>query len=158
MSPTSPPAACLEPRCPDGAAERGYCARHRRTTTQRGYGIGHQRERTAALPGARCEACGCNRNLQRDHRIPTTLGGDEHPGNKRWLCRCPEHGCHDRLGLKSSTRSGGGGVATGSECAPSLTRAAILVGSQVSRIWSRARYGAARWPTGRHGCPTCRDE
>jgi hypothetical protein len=99
--PTAPLAGCLEPGCPGRAVHRGYCERHRRTTTERGYGSAHQRERAAALPGAICEACGCTRNLQRDHRIPISLGGDERASNKRWLCRCPEHGCHDRLGMRS---------------------------------------------------------
>jgi len=79
---------------------RGRCELHRETTTQRGYGSDHQRERAAALPGAKCQACGCTRNLQRDHRVPSSLGGSRHPSNKRWLCRCSDHRCHDRIGLR----------------------------------------------------------
>ena len=110
LMPYAPLPACAEPRCPGRAVYRGRCERHRplTTTTARGYGATHQRERAAALPGAKCEACGCTRNLQRDHRIPTTLGGSEHPSNKRWLCRCPEHGCHDRVGMRRDTPVGGG--------------------------------------------------
>ena len=58
--PTAPLPACLEPRCPGRAVHRGYCARHRRSTTQRGYGITHQRARellAATLP-APCGYCG----------------------------------------------------------------------------------------------------
>ncbi len=29
-----------------------------------------------------------------------SLGGSQHPSNKRWLCRCAEHRCHDRLGAR----------------------------------------------------------
>ncbi|HEX5012703.1 MAG TPA: hypothetical protein VFV72_00995, partial [Candidatus Limnocylindrales bacterium] len=68
--PNAAATACSEPGCPDAAVDRGRCARHRRTTTERGYGREHQLDRAAALPGAKCEACGCTRNLQRDHRIP----------------------------------------------------------------------------------------
>jgi hypothetical protein len=99
--PSAPATACLEPGCSGAAVERGRCRRHRRTTSGRGYGTEHERERRAALPGARCERCGCTRNLQRDHRIPVSLGGSQAPANKRWLCRCPEHRCHDLVGLRS---------------------------------------------------------
>lgn len=98
--PTAPPVACSEAGCPDAAVDRGRCARHRLSTTARGYGRGHQVDRAAALPGAKCEACGCTKNLQRDHRIPRSLGGPEIPSNKRWLCACPEHGCHARVGMR----------------------------------------------------------
>ena len=74
---------------------------HQQTNTERGYGLEHQRERKAALPGATCEGCGCTRNLQRDHRTPVSLGGSQASTNKRWLCSCPEHGCHARLGVRS---------------------------------------------------------
>jgi hypothetical protein len=105
--PIAPLAACIEPRCPGRAVPggRGRCVYHRRTTAGRGYGRPHQLERAAALPGARCEACGCGRSLQRDHRIPVSLGGTDAPSNKRWLCACPEHQCHARLGLRSSSRA-----------------------------------------------------
>lgn len=52
--------ACLVPGCPGYAVHRGRCARHRRSTTQRGYGIRHQRSRhelAATLP-APCGYCG----------------------------------------------------------------------------------------------------
>jgi 5-methylcytosine-specific restriction endonuclease McrA len=98
--------ACLTPLCPRFAVPggRGRCAVHRQTTAQRGYGREHQAERRAALPGARCSACGCTRNLQRDHVVPTTLGGSQAPANKRWLCACAEHGCHGRVGRRSNSR------------------------------------------------------
>lgn len=102
--PTAPGVACSVARCPDTAVARGRCERHQRTTTERGYGAAHQRERRAALPGARCEGCGCSSNLQRDHVDPTLTGpAREAPRNKRWLCRCPEHLCHDRLGVKTGS-------------------------------------------------------
>ena len=103
--PVAAPVACSQPGCPDLAIERGRCARHRRTTSERGYGRDHQLERLAALPGARCEGCGCTANLQRDHRIPASLGGPEIRSNKRWLCSCVEHGCHARLGLRLTSRA-----------------------------------------------------
>jgi 5-methylcytosine-specific restriction endonuclease McrA len=101
--PFASPTACTQQPCPHPAVARGRCAIHQRTTSQRGYGTDHQVERRAALPGARCERCGCTRNLQRDHRIPTTLGGSQASSNKRWLCRCPEHRCHDVVGLRSDS-------------------------------------------------------
>jgi hypothetical protein len=95
-----PPTACVEQPCPNPAVDRGRCEVHRQSTTERGYGTVHQTEARAARPGARCEGCGCTSNLQRDHRIPTSLGGSQDPSNKRWLCGCPEHGCHARLGVR----------------------------------------------------------
>ncbi len=106
--PSAPRSPCQEPRCPYLAFHRGRCAVHRQTTTQRGYGAGHQQERAAALPGARCGRCGCTVNLHRDHRVPRSLGGIEHPSNKRWLCDCVEHRCHSRFGVKSTSRRGAG--------------------------------------------------
>lgn len=91
---------CLVCGRPVAKTYRGRCDLHRQTTTQRGYGSEHQGERAAALPGAKCQACGCTRNLQRDHRVPSSLGGTQHPSNKRWLCRCSDHRCHDRIGLR----------------------------------------------------------
>lgn len=101
--PTAPLTACREPRCPEGAVPRGrgYCARHKRTEAERGYGREHRIDRRLNRPGATCERCGATENLQRDHRIPRSLGGGEEPGNKRWLCRP----CHDAVGVKSSTRA-----------------------------------------------------
>lgn len=105
--PFAAPSACREQPCPHPAVDRGRCSIHARTTTGRGYGFAHQAERAAALPGAKCEGCGCSRNLQRDHRDPTLTGpAREAPANKRWLCRCPEHGCHDRLGVRSDRPRG----------------------------------------------------
>lgn len=110
MTPMAPLSACLTPRCPAFAVDRGRCQAHRRTTTQRSYGIVHQRERAAALPGARCERCGCDggpaRHLQRDHRVPASMGGDESATNKRWLCRGRgDHACHDLIGLRIDRQS-----------------------------------------------------
>jgi hypothetical protein len=109
LMPTMPPSACLEPRCPGFAVARGRCALHRQTEEQRGYGRAHRVERGAALLGARCEACGCTRNLQRDHVVPVSLGGSQRSSNKRWLCRCPEHRCHDRIGVRRDREPGGAG-------------------------------------------------
>lgn len=105
---------CAEPGCPERAVARGLCPRHRKTTSARGYGTAHQRERAAALPGARCEACGCTRNLQRDHRVPVSLGGAEDPSNKRWLCSCSEHACHAKFGVRADGRGGVQGPEAGS--------------------------------------------
>lgn len=102
--PNAVPVACSFPRCPDRAVPngRGRCERHKRSEIERGYGTPHKHERRAALPGARCAACGCTSNLERDHKDPTLRGPDrEGAANKRWLCRCPEHGCHDRYGARS---------------------------------------------------------
>jgi hypothetical protein len=107
--PYAPAPACLEPRCPNRAVPggRGRCEEHRQNTTERGYGTAHQRERRAALPGARCESCGCTdlSCLQRDHRVPVGLGGPEIASNKRWLCRSANHRCHDRIGLRRDRKA-----------------------------------------------------
>jgi len=98
--PTAPLSACLSPRCPGFAVSRGYCEQHKPTTTQRGGGSLHQRERASALAGARCERCGSIERLERDHRLPRSLGGsDSDPANKRWLCRP----CHSAIGLRRDT-------------------------------------------------------
>lgn len=110
LAPMAAPTACLMPGCPGIAVDRGRCGKHRRTTTERGYGTEHQLERAAALPGASCEArdelgraCGCTTELQRDHVIPTTLGLDR---RRRWLCNCASHRHHDRIGLRSTSVRG----------------------------------------------------
>jgi hypothetical protein len=118
------------------ATARGYCERHRRTTTQRGYGASHQRERAVALPGATCAACGCSRQLQRDHIVPRSIGGSDDASNKRWLCDCPEHRCHSRLGSKSNRR--GRGLENCGGSARPMTRAPLLVRGSVFRISSLA--------------------
>ena len=42
---------------------------------------------------SRCWRCGCERNLQRCHIIPDSLGGKDHPSNLVLLCkRCHEDG------------------------------------------------------------------
>ena len=75
------------------------CPAHQRTTSQRGYGAEHQRERKAALSGAECERCSCTVELQRDHVDPTLTGAAREAGaNKRWLCDCAAHRCHSRYG------------------------------------------------------------
>lgn len=99
--PFAPPSACLEQPCPNAAVDRGRCEVHRRTTTGRGYGAVHQAEAAAARPGARCAVCGSTKNLQRNHRIPTSLGGSQDSSNKEWLCA----NCHARVGLKSNSRA-----------------------------------------------------
>jgi hypothetical protein len=95
-------AACSTPRCPGRAVPngRGKCARHKLSEAERGYGRAHRLDRKVNRPGAKCEACGCTNNLQRDHRVPVSMGGTEAASNKRWLCRCKEHGCHDRVGMR----------------------------------------------------------
>jgi hypothetical protein len=83
---------------------RGYCDVHRKTEEERGYGRAHRLDRKVNRSGAKCERCGCTVNLQRDHRVPHSMGGGEEPSNKRWLCRCSEHRCHDVVGVRSSAR------------------------------------------------------
>lgn len=60
--PIAAPTACKEPRCPHPAVERGRCAMHRRSTSERGYGTPHQRERARRLrlyrPSDPCPRCG----------------------------------------------------------------------------------------------------
>jgi hypothetical protein len=134
--PWVPAAACSIPTCPHRAVWRGRCDIHGQSTSERGYGRQHQRERRAALAGARCELCGCVNDLQRDHRDPTLRGAArEQPANKRWLCDCAAHRCHSRFGVKrgspveKSLAQRGGPVTC-----PPMSRA-----GQVSRFWSRGR-------------------
>lgn len=60
--PTAAPTACKVAACPYPAVDRGRCQRHRRTTSQRGYGGIHRRLRAQALasydPAAPCPRCG----------------------------------------------------------------------------------------------------
>jgi 5-methylcytosine-specific restriction endonuclease McrA len=101
--PTAPRSACLRPGCPGYAVSngRGYCEQDRKSEAERGYGRVHRMDRRVNRPGATCERCGAMSNLQRDHRIPHSLGGGEEPANKRWLCRP----CHDAVGVRSSART-----------------------------------------------------
>lgn len=98
--PTAPLPACLTPRCPGRAVARGYCEQHKRSEAERGYGRAHRVDRMVNRPGARCERCGATVGLHRDHRIPASMGGDDSPANKRWLCRP----CHDAVGVRSNSR------------------------------------------------------
>lgn len=120
MMPWFPLAPCAIPHCPNPALSSGRCQFHRLTTTARGYGAAHQRERTAALPGARCAACGSATQLERDHIVPRSLGGGDEPANKRWLCRA----CHHRLGARRDRPGKGGQIsgAPGSAMTHALTR------------------------------------
>ena len=104
---------CSVPRCPSFAVHRSRCQAHRLSDADRGLGAEHRRDRRINRPGATCEACGCSGILQRDHRVPASMGGSEAPSNKRWLCRCPEHGCHDRIGVRID-RDGDAGQNLGS--------------------------------------------
>lgn len=106
--------------------------------------------------GARCSACGCSSHLERDHVNPTIPVGDprrEAPANKRWLCRCPEHGCHDRIGARRDRPRGIGGRIAGVDSSQDTlapkrtpTKGQILpqIGWRPSgRAVSRAQIG---WP------------
>lgn len=94
--PYAPAPPCSDPFCP----ERRPCPVHRQTTSARGYGAAHRAEAEAARPGAACELCGSTVGLQRDHRVPRSLGGSDEPANRRWLCAS----CHARFGVRSSSR------------------------------------------------------
>jgi 5-methylcytosine-specific restriction protein A len=85
--------SCAVPSCPRYAVPRGRgrCARHRRTTTQRGYGAQWRRIRAEVL-GPACEICGTARDLTVDHITPLSKGGTHDPRNLRTLCRS----CHGR--------------------------------------------------------------
>lgn len=60
--PTAAPTACSQPGCPRSAVERGRCIVHRRSTSERGYGLAHQVRRRAELarysPSDPCPRCG----------------------------------------------------------------------------------------------------
>jgi len=139
--------SCAIARCPRPAQVRGRCPRHHLTTTARGYGAAHQRERAAGESGARCVACGCMCNLQRDHIIPLSAGGTEHPINKRWLCRCSEHRCHDRFGARRD-RPGKGGQNSGGFAFPLTVQRLCLSHCPSSKLTTSIL--CAGWPW----CPT----
>lgn len=66
--PVAAPTACNQASCPYPAIDRGRCARHRRTTTQRGYGPIHQRVRAREVARYRpTDLCPrCNQELGAD--------------------------------------------------------------------------------------------
>jgi 5-methylcytosine-specific restriction protein A len=109
--PTSPAAACLEPRCPGRAVYRSRCEAHRHLVTSeaRGYGPEWRRLSLAvrARAGNRCERCGQAPTepyaMTVDHIRPRSLGGTDHPSNLRVLCRS----CHQTIGLQSRARARG---------------------------------------------------
>jgi 5-methylcytosine-specific restriction endonuclease McrA len=104
--------ACLDPSCPGYAVPggKGRCARHRLTTSQRGYG-----GRWQARPrGTACQMCGATTGLELDHVVPRSLGGTDAPPNLRTLCRS----CHARHGMQ---RGRGGGSRSRYRSGPSLT-------------------------------------
>jgi hypothetical protein len=147
--PSAVPVACSYPRCPGFAVPggRGKCGRHRLSDAERGNGSAHRRERRAALRGARCEACGCVnlQCLQRDHRLPYSLGGsDTDPANKRWLCRSERHRCHDTYGARSDRPGrpipGMGGKSVGPSV-PQDSRPLLLTRPQVFPNASEVQSG-----------------
>ena len=69
------------------------------------------------------------------------MGGGQEPANKRWLCRCLAHRCHDRMGVRRDHTP----VRESVPLTPSpRTRAALLSRSQVSRISSRGARAMTR--------------
>lgn len=46
--------------------------------------------------GRRCATCGATEQLELDHRIPLSRGGDNHWRNLQWLCRR----CNRRKGAR----------------------------------------------------------
>lgn len=60
--PVAAPTACSQPACPNPAVDRGRCRTHRRSTSGRGYGTPHQRERRIRIanydPEDPCPRCG----------------------------------------------------------------------------------------------------
>ena len=140
--PSAPLAACLEPRCPNRAVGRGRCARHRLSTSQRGYGLRHQRARDA-LRASLPTPCGygCGRILQPDGDwvAAHVVDGDPEAG---WIAACPL--CNER--------AKGGRGRHGAQERPSLTRAPLLSRSQVSRISSRG----SDWPSSKSPEPPSR--
>lgn len=85
---------CAEPGCPNLQSEN-RCPQHRRTTTQRGYGAKHQRERKQWEPLVEAGLIDCRRGaqcLEPDVRIkpgePWELG---HPDAACAAPKAPEH-------------------------------------------------------------------
>lgn len=82
-----------------------------RSTTQRGLGWSHQRERKAAMAvfadGSPCPFCGRPmfrwQRLHWDHSVPRVVGGN---GPRRWA-----HGkCNEQAGARLGHRRGGRGT------------------------------------------------
>jgi hypothetical protein len=110
--PSAPLPACLEPRCPGHAVFRGYCERDRKTTSQRGYGTGHQRARDAlgaTLPTPCGYGCGRMLALNGDWVAAHVVDGDPAAG---WIAACQS--CNER----AKHGRGGGTPRAGSERAP----------------------------------------
>jgi 5-methylcytosine-specific restriction endonuclease McrA len=92
--------ACIVPRCSQPALDRarGRCARHRQTTTSRGYGPEWRRLRAEAIARQPyCTTCGSRQDLTADHIVPLALGGLGTRSNVQVLCRPCNSRKRDRL-------------------------------------------------------------
>lgn len=112
---------CLEPGCPRLVA-RGRCHAHRATTTQRGYGSGHQlaREALGATLPAPCGYCGVVVRQGERWDAAHVVDGDPSAGYVVAHPRCNQRAKSPRHGEK------GGGVASRTASGPRMTTASAL--------------------------------
>lgn len=97
--PSAAPVACVEQPCPYPAVDRGRCTFHLQSTSERGYGAGHQadrRELERTLP-APCWY-GCGRTMTADSDWVAAHVVDGNPASERVVsCR----GCNERAKVRA---------------------------------------------------------
>lgn len=85
---------CSRPRCPELAVFRGLCARHRLTTSERGYGAEHasaRRQLAGTLPAPCAYGCGTVLYFHDPWVAAHVVDGDESAG---WVAGCGP--CNER--------------------------------------------------------------
>jgi 5-methylcytosine-specific restriction endonuclease McrA len=96
-----PSRPCLQRGCTELTTVGSYCTAHRqekqyvRDVTEpfrvtRNKGRKKRRDATLRRDGSRCMQCGSTVQLELDHVVPLSRGGNNDPSNLRMLC----HACH----------------------------------------------------------------
>ena len=91
---------CIVPGCP-GLTTTSRCPAHEQEwQAARNARPGRQAYKDPAYrrlrPGLRCERCGSTTDLTKDHVVPLSRGGTNHPSNLRTLCRACNSRKRDR--------------------------------------------------------------
>lgn len=101
---------CLLSGCPQYAVHRGRCAAHRESTTERGYGAGHQEARAAlaaTLPAPCGYGCGSTLTADAAWVAAHVVDGDASAGWVAACVTCNERAKHEALPIMAAPHERG---------------------------------------------------